>query len=62
MKDYLVIGLLANNLQRYATTVKAANPAIAEMLAGIEAEADYGEPVELLVAGVIDLEWVEVVA
>jgi hypothetical protein len=56
MRDYIVIAVYEDNLQRYATTVKASSAEEAEIRAQAEAESP------LIVAGVIDKATGDVVA
>jgi hypothetical protein len=56
MKKYLVVGVYADDLQRWADSFVARDPVEAEELAH-KATGDY----ELIVAAVIDMETCEVV-
>jgi hypothetical protein len=56
MMDYLVVGVYASDLERFATTVSAENPEDAETKAKAEASS------ELIVAAVIERSTLKIVA
>lgn len=53
MSEYLVIGLYADNDQRYATTVNADTPEDAERIAQDQVVQLHPEGLELIVAAVL---------